>query len=242
MATKPSYRIGIDIGGTFTDIVTVREDGLTATRKAPSTPDDYSRGIASALAAWLREVGAEPDQVIGIVHATTVATNAILELKGARVGLLTTAGFRDVLELRRLRIPVLYDLQYDKPKPLVDRRLRLEVRERMAPDGSVRLPIEERDVVAAAEIFRREKVEAIAISFLHAYANPAHEIAAEATLARNLGPDVYLCRGSEILPEIREYERTSTAVVNAYIGPVVSHYAASLAARLASIGITALSR
>src|SRR6187431_187729 len=104
MATKPSYRIGIDIGGTFTDIVTVREDGLTATRKAPSTPDDYSRGIASALAAWLREVGAEPDQVIGIVHATTVATNAILELKGARVGLLTTAGFRDVLELRRLRI------------------------------------------------------------------------------------------------------------------------------------------
>jgi N-methylhydantoinase A len=234
---KHTYRVGIDIGGTFTDIVVARDDGLLTAHKVPSTPDDYSRGIASALKTWLADVKAEPAQVTDIVHATTVATNTILEFKGARTGLLTTAGFRDVLEMRRLRIPVLYDLQYEKPKPLVDRALRLEARERLGPDGGVRVPLNEDDVRAAAEILRRNKVEAVAISFLHAFANPEHEIAAEAILRRELGPNVYLCRGSEILPEIREYERTSTAVVNAYIGPVVSHYAAALKARLVAIGI-----
>jgi N-methylhydantoinase A len=232
------YRIGIDIGGTFTDIVVARDDGLVETRKVPSTPDDYSRGIAEALQALVVEFGTTPDAIVGIVHATTVATNAILEYKGARTGLLTTQGFRDVLEMRRLRIPVLYDLQYDKPKPLAARHLRLEVRERLAADGSVRVPLAAEDVVAAAQRFRDAEVEAVAISFLHAYANPEHEIAAEALLRAELGDQVYICRGSEILPEIREYERTSTVVVNAYIGPVVRNYAAALTARLASIGVT----
>ncbi len=233
-----SYRIGIDIGGTFTDVVVARDDGLVETRKVPSTPDDYSRGIALAIKALVEEFQTTPDRITGIVHATTVATNAILEYKGARTGLLTTAGFRDVLEMRRLRIPVLYDLQYDKPKPLAARHLRLEARERLGPDGEVRIPLSEDDVRDAARRFREEHVEAVAISFLHAYANPEHEIAAEAILREELGEGVYICRGSEILPEIREYERTSTVVVNAYIGPVVRNYASALTARLASIGVT----
>jgi N-methylhydantoinase A len=232
-----TYKIGVDIGGTFTDLVIARDDGLTQTRKVPSTPDDYSRGIAVALQALVAELATKPDRITGIVHATTVATNAILEYKGARTGLLTTAGFRDVLEMRRLRIPVLYDLQYDKPPPLVPRRLRLEARERLSADGKVRTALVDDDVVEAARVFCAAGVEAIAISFLHAYANPAHEIEAEAILRREMGPSVYLCRGSDVLPEIREYERTSTVVVNAYVGPVVASYAAALTARLASIGI-----
>lgn len=195
-----SYRIGIDIGGTFTDVVVARNDGLIETRKVPSTPDDYSRGIAQALKALIEDYQTTPDRIIGIVHATTVATNAILEYKGARTGLLTTEGFRDVLEMRRLRIPVLYDLQYDKPKPLAARHLRLEARERLAADGSVRIPLSKEDVVAAARRFREEDVEAVAISFLHAYANPRHEIEAEDILRAELGEGVYICRGSEILP------------------------------------------
>ena len=236
-AMAHTYRVGIDIGGTFTDLVMERDDGQLATRKVPSTPDDYSRGIVDGLLAWLAGAGAGPGAVTGIVHATTVATNAILERRWARTGLLTTEGFRDVLEMRRLRIPVLYDLQYEKPPPLVDRRLRLEVTERMAPDGTVRVPLDRDGVAAAAGAFRDAGVEAVAVSFLHAYANPAHEIDACAILAAGLGPGVYLCRGSEILPEIREYERTSTAVVNAAIGPVVARYAAALVARLEAAGI-----
>ncbi|MET0429229.1 MAG: hydantoinase/oxoprolinase family protein [Microvirga sp.] len=233
-----TYRIGIDIGGTFTDVVVERSDGLVETRKVPSTPDDYSRGIAQAVKALIEAYRTGPEAITGIVHATTVATNAILEFKGARTGLLTTAGFRDVLEMRRLRIPVLYDLQYEKPAPLVPRRLRLEVAERMGPDGLPRVPLSRADVLEAAEAFRQAEVEAVAISFLNAYANPTHEIEAEALLREALGPEFYVCRGSEILPEIREYERTSTVVVNAYVGPVMRNYAAALTARLAAIGVT----
>ncbi|SLN75659.1 hydantoinase/oxoprolinase family protein [Oceanibacterium hippocampi] len=234
-----TYRIGIDIGGTFTDIALVDDEGTVEIRKVASTPDDYSRGIALGLKAIIDDFGIDPGRVAGIVHATTVATNTILEFKGAVTGLITTAGFRDVLEIRRLRIPVLYDLQYDKPQPLVPRRLRLEARERLRPDGSVKTPLNEDDVARAAEVFRREKVEAVAISYLHAYANQAHEIRTEEILRDALGDGVYICRGAEILPEIREYERTSTAVVNAYVGPVIRNYADALAGRLAEIGIDA---
>jgi len=237
--TRLTFRIGIDIGGTFTDIALVDDAGTVEIRKVASTPDDYSRGIANGLGALIGDLGIDPRSIGGIVHATTVATNTILEFKGALTGLITTAGFRDVLELRRLRIPVLYDLQYDKPPPLVPRRLRLEVRERLGPDGKVRIPLDEDDVVRAAERLRAEGVEAVAISYLHAYANAAHEIRTEQILREVLGDEVYICRGSEILPEIREYERTSTAVVNAYVGPVIRNYADALSGRLAEIGITA---
>ncbi len=237
--THRSYRIGIDIGGTFTDIALVDDAGTVEIRKVASTPDDYSRGIASGLGELITDLAIDPREITGIVHATTVATNTILEFKGALTGLVTTAGFRDVLELRRLRVPVLYDLQYDKPPPLVPRRLRLEVSERLGPDGRVRIPLCEDDVVRAAERFQAENVEAVAISFLHAYANAAHELRTEEILRDILGERVYICRGSEILPEIREYERTSTAVVNAYVGPVIRNYADALAGRLAAIGVDA---
>ncbi|MGV3650679.1 MAG: hydantoinase/oxoprolinase family protein [Devosia sp.] len=233
------FRVGIDIGGTFTDIALVDAAGRVEIRKVASTPDDYSRGIAEGLAALVAELGIDPASITGIVHATTVATNTILEMKGARTGLVTTAGFKDVLEMRRLRVPVLYDLAYDKPPPLVPRQYRLEVRERLGPDGSVRVPLDESDVAAAADIFKMAGIEAVAISFLHAYANADHEIRAEAMLREALGASVYICRGSDILPEIREYERTSTAVVNAYVGPVIRRYAEALEARLAEIGIAA---
>jgi N-methylhydantoinase A len=239
MSRAAAYRVGIDIGGTFTDIALVDEAGTVQIRKVASTPDDYSCGIALGLKALIADLQIDPRAISGIVHATTVATNTILEFKGAAVGLVTTAGFRDVLELRRLRIPVLYDLQYEKPRPLVPRRLRLEVRERCAADGSIGVPLHEEDVVRAAEIFRQEKVEAVAISYLHAYANAAHEIRTEEILRDELGDGVYICRGSEILPEIREYERTSTAVVNAYVGPVIRKYAEALTGRLAEIGVVA---
>ncbi|MDB5506691.1 MAG: hypothetical protein JWR75_1329 [Devosia sp.] len=234
-----TYRAGVDIGGTFTDIVLVDDLGRVELCKVASTPDDYSRGIANGLQQLVTRIGVDPGAITGIVHATTIATNTILEFKGAKTGLLTTAGFRDVLEFRRLRIPVLYDLQYAKPRPLAPRRLRLEVRERLGPGGDVRVPLDEMSVREAAATFVAEGVEAVAISFLHAYANPAHEMRAEAILSEILGPSVYLTRGSEILPEIREYERASTVVVNAYVGPVIRHYAEALEARLASVGITA---
>jgi len=234
-----AYRVGIDIGGTFTDIALVDAAGTVSIRKVASTPDDYSRGIADGLATLIGELGIVPAEISAIVHATTVATNTILEFKGARTGLVTTRGFRDVLELRRLRIPVLYDLQYDKPPPLVPRQRRLEISERMRPDGTVRVPLDEAEVRNAAQRFRAAGIESVAISYLHAYANPEHEIRTEAILREELGDSVYITRGSEILPEIREYERTSTAVVNAYVGPVIRSYADALAGRLAAIGVTA---
>lgn len=237
--TAKHYRVGVDIGGTFTDLALVDETGTVEIRKVASTPDDYSKGIANGLKALIEELHLDPKTITGIVHATTVATNTILEYKGARTGLVTTAGFRDVLEFRRLRIPVLYDLQYEKPPPLVPRRYRLEVRERMKPDGSITVPLNEADVRHAAEVFKAADMEAVAISYLHAYANASHEERTEAILREMLGDKVYICRGSEILPEIREYERTSTAVVNAYVGPVIRHYADALSDRLSSIGVHA---
>ena len=144
-------------------------------RKVSSTPDDYSRGIAEGVAAALEDCGAAPDDLVSVVHATTVATNTILEQKGARTGLITTRGFRDVLEMRRLRIPVMYDLQYEKPPPLVPRRMRREVDERIGPDGAVRRRLDAASLDGAISDLRREGAEAVAVSLLHAYANPDHE-------------------------------------------------------------------
>ncbi len=232
------YRFGIDIGGTFTDIVLYGDAGPMHTRKVSSTPEDYGIGIVNGVKAMLADLDINVQSIDGVVHATTVATNTILELKGACTALVTTAGFRDVLEMRRLRIPVLYDLQYVKPAPLVPRRLRLEVEERMGPKGQVWRPLDEASVRRAAEEIKRQECEAVAIALLHAYANPAHELRVEAVLREILGPDFFITRSSDILPEIRESERTSTAVVNAYIGPAVQRYIETLLGRLKGIGIT----
>ena len=235
--SKTKFRVGVDIGGTFTDIVVLGSDGSALTRKVSSTPDDYGRGIMEGLEAVFRDGGIDPGEVDGIVHATTVATNAVLENQGADTGLITTEGFRDVLEIRRCRIPDMYNLDYEKPPPLVPRRLRREVRERMGPRGEVRIPLDEESAYRAAERLRDEEVEAVAISLLHSYANPDHEQRVARIVRDVLPPDVYVTCSHEILPEIREYERTSTTVVNALLGPVVSRYLASLVQRLERAGV-----
>lgn len=233
------FRIGVDIGGTFTDVVLLGSDGTLRTKKVLSTPDDYARGVVRGVLELLEDTGAAPASVTKVVHASTVASNAVLEGKGARCCLLTTAGFRDVLELRRLRIPVMYELQYEKPRPLVPRRWRYEIPERIGPRGEVWTELDEGAVREAAERARAEGVAAVAISFLHAYANPSHERRAAEIVRDVLGEDVYITCSSEILAEIREYERTSTAVVNAYVGPVVGRYIRSLESSLAEAGIAA---
>jgi N-methylhydantoinase A len=237
--SQAGYRLGVDIGGTFTDVVLLGDDGTMRTRKVLSTPDDYARGVIEGAVSVLEAAAVDPGAVTGIVHATTVASNTVLEGRGARTALITTEGFRDVLEMRRLRIPVMYDLQYEKPAPLVPRRLRLEISERMGPRGEVWRGLGADSVRAAVETIRRDEVGAVAISFLHSYANPEHEHEAAELVRSIVGDDVYLTCSADILPEIREYERTSTAVVNAYVGPAVSHYLRSLTTKLVAAGITA---
>ncbi len=232
-------RIGVDIGGTFTDVVLLGSNGTLRTKKVLSTPDDYARGVVAGVLELLEETGVEPASVTKVVHATTVASNAVLEGKGSSCCLLTTAGFRDVLEMRRLRIPVMYELQYEKPPPLVPRRLRYEIPERTGPRGEEWAELDEQAVRDAAERARAAGVASVAISFLHAYANPAHERRAAEIVREVVGDDVYITCSSEILAEIREYERTSTAVVNAYVGPVVQRYIRSLESSLAHAGISA---
>ncbi len=230
------YVLGCDIGGTFTDIV-LRGDGSVRTLKVSSTPDDYSRAILAAVREIRETWGVDPRSIDAVVHATTVATNTILEHKGAKTALVTTEGFRDVLEMRRLRIPVMYDLQYDKPPPLVPRRLRFELAERLGARGEVRRELDEAQARAIAKRLLEEGVESVAICLLHSYVNPGHEQRAAQIIREQLNGDVYVSLSSDILPEIREYERTSTAVVNAYIGPIVKHYVGSLSSQLKAAGI-----
>ena len=237
--SKFSYRLGVDIGGTFTDLVLAAPDGALHTHKLLSTPDDYGEGIRDGVVALLGETGLEPAAVGQVVHGTTVATNAVLEGKGARTGLVTTRGFRDVLEMRRLRIPEMYTLNYRRSEPLVPRRLRLEADERIGPGGEVWRPLDRGSVEAAAERLAAAGIEAVAVCLLHAYANPDHERRVAVILRERLGGDVFLTCSSDLLPVIREYERTSTTVINAYLGPVIRGYLIRLREHLHGIGVTA---
>src|SRR5207302_582612 len=218
-----SFRAGVDIGGTFTDIVLLGDDGSRYTKKVSSTVDDYARAIVDGLAALLAEVGAEAAGIVELLHGTTVASNAILEHKGAKTGLITTKGFRDVLEIRNLRMPRLYDMSWTKPPPLVERRLRAEVDERVNAQGGVDRPLDEASVERAVRFLVGEGVEAIAVCLLHSYLNPAHEIRVKQIAAR-LAPEAILSVSAEVLPVINEYERTSTTVINAYVRPIVERY------------------
>jgi len=231
-----TYRLGVDIGGTFTDIVLLGEDGAVATKKILSTPDDYSRAIEDGIRQLLAETGIRPADIAEVAHGTTVATNAIIERKGVRVALVTTEGFRDVLEIARYRAPHLYDVFFRKPEPLVERRLRFQVPERIAASGAVVLPLDRKAVLAVAEKCVAAKVDAVAICFINAYANGAHEEEA-AAIFRQHHPDLPVTVSSELVPQIQEYERTSTAVVNAYIRPVIERYARRLDDRLKTLGI-----
>jgi N-methylhydantoinase A len=231
------YRIGVDIGGTFTDVVFLSSGGHVLARKVASTPDDYSRAVLEAIDNGVKELGIGPDSVSEVSHGFTVATNAIIENKGAKTALITTEGFRDVLELRRNRVPRLYDLYYEKPPALVKRQLRLEVRERLNFQGEVLRPLDNADVDEAVDRILEEEVEAVAVCLLHSYANPDHEQQIGQVI-RQRAPDVILTLSSDLLPEMKEYERTSTTVINCYVRPVVERYLGRLIEGLQRMGIS----
>lgn len=231
-------RVGIDVGGTFTDLVFLTSDGAVTVRKVLSSPEDYSRAIRVGMQELLDQSHVDPERISEVIHGTTVATNAILEGKGARTGLITTKGFRDVLEIRRMRMNRLYDIYWEKPKPLVPRRWRREVGERVDFRGEVLQPL---DLVEARQEVQRlveAGVASIAVCFLHAYANAAHELQV-GELLRELAPHVCVSLSSQVLPEIKEYERTSTTVINAYVRPVVEGYLKTLGTHLQDLAISA---
>jgi N-methylhydantoinase A len=228
-------RIGIDIGGTFTDLVAIAVDGEVHRLKLPSTPSDYALGVIAGVAELLGQTKGVAEEIL---HATTIGSNAILERKTARTALVTTKGFRDVLEIRDLRMPRLYDIDWTKPEPLVPRDLRLEVTEKLRPDGSVATALNAASLAQAVQALRREGVESVAICLLHSYANPAHEQKV-ADAIRHFLPEIPVSVSHEILPEAGEYPRTSTTVVNAAIQPVVQDYLGRLQQGLDALSVTA---
>jgi N-methylhydantoinase A len=232
-----AYRLGVDVGGTFTDMILLDSEGGLAVRKVLSTPPNFSQGILAALDALLEERGLSAGQISEAAHGTTVATNALLTQTGARTALMTTHGFRDVLEFGRLRTPRLYDLGWERPAPLVPRELRLEVKERVLASGEVLEPLQHSSVVEAVRTLRAAKIESVAVCLLNGYKNSKHEEQIAAILARE-APDLFVSLSSTVLPEIREFERTSTTVVNAYIQPAVQRYLDTLVDGLSERGVT----
>lgn len=244
--TPPSpergWLLGSDIGGTFTDLFFFHEaTERIALHKVPSTPTDPSQGLLAGIQGLLEREHVAAGAVARLIHGTTVATNALLEHKGVRTGLITTRGFRDLLEIRRQRRPSLYDLFFDKPAPLVARHLRCEVTERCDAQGNVVIPLERSEVEDAITRLKAAGVEAIAVCFLFAYLNPGHEQQV-ASMLRARYPEVYVCLSSEVLPEWREFERLSTTTANAYLGPVMKRYLERVRSRTASLGIPATPR
>ena len=233
-----SHRIAADIGGTFTDVALMGPDGTLAKAKVPSTPDDFARGVVAGCRKILSENDVAAGMLTDFLHASTVATNAILEGKGARTALVTTRGFRDVLELRRIRVPRLYEPLYRKPPPLVPRRFRFEVAERIGSRGEILQALDEVEVEAVADAIEAAGIEAVAVCFINSYANFAHERAAGAILRRKLA-GCFVTLSIDVLPEVREYERTSTTVINAYVAPRLGSYLRSLRRRLDADGIAA---
>jgi len=233
------YSLGIDIGGTFTDLVAYDHDaGTSVSRKVLTTHDDPARAVAAGVAGLLAQARLDPGSFSRTVHATTLFTNALIERKGAVTGLITTAGFADTLEIGRERKYELYDLAIAKPEPLVPRHLRLEVAERTRADGRIARRLDTRMLAARADALAKAGVEAIAVVFLHAYANPRHEAEAARLIAKR-HPGIAVTTSHEVAPEIREYERASTTAANAYIKPLAQKYLALMARRVSELGIPA---
>lgn len=232
-----AWRIGVDSGGTFTDVCLFDEEtGKLDIWKVPSTPDDPSRGITDGVSEGLASVGTTARHVAFLGHGTTVATNALIELRGVRTGLITTDGFRDLLEIGRQKRPSLYDMNAEKPEILVSRDRRLEVPERLKNDGSIDMALDEDRLRAAIRSLSEADVKAIAVCFLYGFLNTAHEARVIEILREEL-PDVFVSASHEVAPEFREYERMSTTVVNAYLGPVMQRYIQRLQQRLQDLGI-----
>ncbi len=228
----------MDVGGTFTDIVLMGPEGQITVKKVSSTPSRYDEGIITGVRQILEEAGVAPEDVEEVCHSTTAATNAVLEHRGAKVGLITTKGFRDVLELRRLRTPSLYDLFYTPPEPLVPRYLRLEVDERIDAQGKVLKALDLDEVRRSVDQLLEEGVESMAVCLLNSYKNPVHEQAI-GSLIRGEYKDLFLSLSHDVVSAIGEYERTSTTVANAYLMPVMSTYLSSLRDRLTEMGVKA---
>jgi N-methylhydantoinase A len=231
------WRVGVDAGGTFTDVCIIADGGgQMRVWKVASTPDDPSRAIVEAVIEAVRAAGGEAHDVVAFGHGTTIATNALVQHRGAKAGLITTDGFRDLLEIGRQRRPHLYDLQCDKPAPLVARDLRKQVAERLRHDGRIETPLDEGAVRRAVRELKAEGVEAIAVVFLYAYVDQRHEQRARQIAAEEF-PEAFLTCSHEVAPEFREFERLSTAVVNAYLGPVMARYLEHLGPRLDALGL-----
>jgi N-methylhydantoinase A len=232
-----SARFGVDIGGTFTDLVVVDEtSGAIRVGKVLTTAKDPAHGVEQGVQALLDEAGVAPDRVRAVAHGTTLATNALIERKGARTALLTTEGFRDAVEIQREGRYDMYDLLIDPPAPLVPRHLRREVPERLLPNGAVLRPLDEAAARRIIAELLQAGVEAVAICLLHAYLNPVHERRL-AALVMEVAPHLAVSCSSDVVPEIREYERTSTTTANVYVAPLMARYLEDLERRLHGLGV-----
>jgi N-methylhydantoinase A len=233
------FRIGVDVGGTYTDLVAMDETGRTIFAKSPSTPADQSLGVMAGLEELARRLGIPRAEMLAatdrLVHGTTVATNALLERKGARVALLTTEGHRDVIEMREGLKPDRYDLRSPPPPPLVPRDLRFGVKERLRANGEVLIQFDPISLDEAILAIEQSGATSVAVCFLHSYLNPVHELAAVERLKQAL-PGISISRSSDVLPQIKEYERVSTTIVNAYVEPIVRRYLTNLETRLTEAG------
>jgi N-methylhydantoinase A len=235
--TQAKYSLGIDIGGTFTDIVIYgHHDARVFSHKELTTPDEPTDGAIRGIRTLLEREGICSKQVVRVVHATTLFTNALIERRGVPTGLITTEGFRDTLEMRREFKYDLYDLFLELPRPLIPREVRLEARERIRVDGAIDTPLDEQSVLEAARQLVDRGIRSVAIVFLHAHANPVHERRAR-DLVEQAFPDLYVSISSEVSPQIREYERTSTTAANAYVRPIADRYLESLEDRLKALDI-----
>src|SRR5690242_4790636 len=235
-----TWRIGVDIGGTFTDVALVEEaSGRIGVAKVPTTPADPTEGVLHALEAAMTCYAVAAPEVGLLSHATTIVTNAILEEKGARAALVTTRGFRDVLELRRSARANLYDLFQDPPATLIPRRRRFEITERVGADGAVVTPLAEDEIDGLVAALKTARVDAVAVSLVFSFLAPQHEQRLGARLRAAL-PGVPIFLSSDVLPEIKEFERTSTTAVCAYVGPVLASYLARLAAAAREMGLPPL--
>jgi N-methylhydantoinase A/oxoprolinase/acetone carboxylase beta subunit len=236
MAVGARIRVGADVGGTFTDLMMADDAGRVWAHKVPSTPPHFEQAVLKGIEHLLLNEAGEGATVAQVAHGTTVATNAVLEHRGARTALITTRGFRDVLELRRIRSPELYNLSFRKPKSLIERYLRFELTERVTAEGEVLSSPADSELFDIKEKLLQEKIESVAVCLLHSYAYPDHEKRVGDFLREHL-PGIDVSLSSEVLRERKEYERTATTAVNAYVQPVMRGYLNSLRAGLSSMGI-----
>jgi len=231
-------RIGVDIGGTFTDIVLLDSDGQVFLAKVSSTPAAPDEAVLAGVTAILEQASLSVDAVTEVLHGTTVGSNTLLQKVGARTGLITTRGFRDVLEIGRVRTPTMFDLKWSKAEPLVSRRFRREVDERTNARGEILRPLDPAEIVAIGRDFEAARIESVAICFLNSYLNADNERVALETFSRHF-PDIWVTASISVLPEIKEYERTSTTAVNAYVLPSLRRYLARLESGLRDLGVSA---